>query len=231
MAMKTVQLNPYTQAMKNCLAQLQDEEDLQRAAKTSGQFLTNMIQGRFMQYLVTLVCHTHQITDKTLEKQLGMILMDLLSDKFFAVFREKVRERPEIVFIIARRITEIEEHHGGNRGRIDALFRGISRHYFEYRNFKLIMRWIVTNPEVEKVVFLSRIQQRVKDTALLKTLEFIIQNDKVGITPAVFNRYLVKNKINRLNDLVKSGDWKIEAAFVQEKMARLINWREYMNRL
>jgi len=229
--MKTVILNPYTQAMKNCLMQLGDEEEAAKAPENISQFLANMIQGRFMQYLVNQVCHTHRISDKALEKQLGMVLMNLLSDKFFAVFREKVKSRPEMVYTIAKRITSVEEAHTGNRGRIDALFRGISRHYFEYQNFKIILQWILTNPEVEKIVFLSKIHDQITDPSLLRTLEYIIQNDEVGIMPTVFNRYLVKKKFERLHRLVKSGDWKIEAAFVQEKMAKLINWRHYINRL
>ena len=62
-------------------------------------------------------------------------------------------------------------------------------------------------------------------------LIYIIQNDKVGIAPTVFDRYLMKNKIERLNSLVKTGDWKIEAAFVQQKMASMINWRQYVENM
>ncbi|MBT6499588.1 MAG: hypothetical protein HOK67_06760, partial [Deltaproteobacteria bacterium] len=113
----------------------------------------------------------------------------------------------------------------------DALFRGISRHYFEYQNFKIIVRWITTNPEVEKIVFLSRIQKKVKDASLLKTLIYILQNDKLGIAPTVFNRYLIKNKIDRLNSLVKTGDWKIEAAYVQQQLSGMINWRQYVEKI
>ena len=224
-------LNPYTQAMKNCLLQLKEDGEPPVLDETNSQFLANMIQGRFLQYLVNMICNANDITDKDLEKQLSIVLMNILSDKFFAVFREKVKQNPGIVYKIAKKITSIEELHAKHKPRIDALFRGISRHYFEYRNFSIILRWIMTNTEVEKIIFLSRIQNKITDPTLLKVLIYIIQNDKEGIAPTVFNRYLMKNKIERLNSLVKTGDWKIEAAFVQQKMASMINWRQYVENM
>lgn len=229
--MAEVKLNPYSQAMLNCLVQLRDFEDRDHLDETTSQFLANMIQGRFLQYLITMICESNDIVGKELEKKLGMVLMSILSDKFFAVFREKVRKRPEIVFMIAKRITTIESTYLGNKSRIDALFRGISRHYFEYQNFQIIIRWITSNPDVEKLIFLSKARKAISDPALIKTLEFIIQNDKYGIIPAVFNRYLVKGKIDRLSDLIRTGDWKIEAAYVKEKYSGIINWRHYIERL
>lgn len=229
--MKAPKLNPYTQAMCNCLNQLKECDTPSELDETNSQFLANMIQGRFLQYLINMICSANDITDKDLEKQLSIVLMNILSDKFFAVFREKVRKRPDIVYKIAKKITVIEELYAQRKPRIDALFRGISRHYFEYQNFRIIIRWINTNTEVEKIIFLSRIQKKVSDPTLLKTLIYILQNDKAGIAPKVFNRYLIKNKIERLNNLVKTGDWKIEAAFVQQKMAGMINWRQYVENM
>ncbi len=229
--MQSPKLNPYTQAMKNCLLQLNECTNIPKLDETNSQFLANMIQGRFLQYLINMICNANDISDKDLEKQLSIVLMNILSDKFFAVFREKVRKRPDIVYKIAKRITSIEEVYSQHKPRIDALFRGISRHYFEYQNFRIILRWIHTNTEVEKIVFLSRIQKKVTDPTLVKALVYILQNDKMGIAPKVFNRYLMKNKIGRLNSLIKSGDWKIEAAFVQQKMAGMINWRHYVERM
>ncbi len=229
--MKTAKLNPYTQAMCNCLQQFPDSEDVPELDETTSQFLANMVQGRFLQYLVTSICLNYGITDKDPEKQLSMVLMRILSDKFFAVFRETVIKRPEIVYRIAKKITSIETAHTQHSIKIDALYRWISRHYFGYQNFKIIMQWINTNPEVEKIVFLSRIQKRIKDSSLIRALVYILQNDKFGIAPTVFNRYLNKDRIGRLDSLVKSGDWKIEAAYVQRQSASMINWRSYMNAL
>ncbi len=92
----------------------------------------------------------------------------------------------------------------------------------------MIARWINTNPEIERIVFVSQVQKRIKDAALVKALMYIVQNDRDGIAPSIFNRYLTKNRLERLDGLVKSGDWQIEAMFVQRENARMINWRNYM---
>ena len=223
-------LNPYTKAMLNCLEQFNGEE-MPRLDESNSQFFANMIQGRFLQYLAGRICNNYKITDKDLEKKLTMSLMRILSDKFFAVFREKVKENPEIVYILAKKITANELCCSEDSARIDALFRGISRRFFKYQNLQVIMQWIDTNPEIERIVFISRIQKKIKDSSLLKALMYIVQNDKDGITPSVFNRYLNKNKLGRLESLVKSGDWKLEAMYVQQLNAKMINWRNYMNSL
>jgi len=229
--MKPDKLNPYTQAMVNCLQPFTEKGESTELDKTTSQFLANMIQGRFLQYMVTRICQRYEVTSKDLQKQLNMVMMTLLSDKFFAVFREKVIKKPEIVLKIARKITSTEMQHGYNSIRIDALYRGISRHYFDYLNFKIITRWINTNPDVEKIIFLSRIEKLINDTSLIKALVYILQNDKHGIVPTVFNRYLKKNKLERLSNLVRSGDWRIEASYIQKQSSKMINWREYMKSL
>ena len=224
--------NPYTQALVNCLSQFEDKDEVPELDESTSQFLANMIQGRFLQYLVTRICDNYEIIDKNLEKKLIMAMMSILSDKFFAVFREKVRAKPEIVYKIARKITKSEVgDQPASVTKLDTLYRLICRKYFEYRNLQIIEQWINTNPEIEKIIFLSRVSQRVQDSSLIKALHYIIRNDKEGVAPSVFNRYLEKNKMQRLNNIVKTGDWKIEAGFVQQESAKMIAWRNYMSQM
>lgn len=226
-----VKLNPYTKAMLNCLDQFSGCKESPSLDESTRQFLTNMIQGRFLQYLASRICKNYEVTDKDMEKKLTITLMRILSDKFFAIFRERVKTDPEIVYALAKKITRNELCCAENSVRIDALFRGISRRFFNYRNFQVILRWIDTNPEIERIIFISRIQKRIEDASLLKALTHIVQNDKDGIAPSVFNRYLNKNKLERLKNLVKSGDWQLEARYVQQLNSRMINWRKYMSTL
>ena len=229
--MDTQNVNPYTKAIWNCLQQFPDSDEPPEMDEATGHFLANMIQGRFTQYLANRMCEFYQITEPELEKKLIMVLMNILSDKFFNVFREKVKARKEIVYLIARKIAKSEIKSTYSTLKKDALYRWISKKYFQYRNFRIILQWVNTNPEVEKIVFLSHIQKRIKDSTLIKALHYILQNDKDGIAPDVFNRYLSKGKIDRLNSLVKTGDWKLEAGFVMEQSAKMISWRNYMNSL
>ncbi len=230
--MNAVKLNPYTQALSNCLSQFDGKDEVPELDESTSQFLANMIQGRFLQYLVTRICDYYEITDKALEKKLLMAMMNILRDKFFAVFREKVKEKPEIVYKVARKITTNETSGKPLSSiRTDALYGNICKKYFEYQNFNIILQWVNTNPEVEKIVFLSQVQKRIHDSNLIKALHYIIQNDKYGIAPIVFNRYLNKNKIDRLDNLVKTGEWELEAAFVEDSSAKMITWRNYMSHL
>ena len=228
--MEQVALNPYTRALKNCLSQFPDSDEVPELDETTAQFLANMIQGRFLQYLATRMCQYYEINDKEQEKQLIMVLMTILSDKFFVVFREKVKAKPEIVYTIARKITSYEIANTGQL-RTDALYRSICKKYFAYENFEVIMQWINTNPEVEKIVFLAQVQKRIKDAALIRAIYYILQNDKNGVAPIVFNRYLEKGRVERLRSIVTKGDWKIEAAFVEKELSKIISLRRYMDRI
>ena len=221
-------LNPYTQAIQNCLRQFRHGEGEPELDEPTCQFLANMIQGRFIQYLVSRLCRQYEISDKELENRLIMTLMTILSDTFFAVFREKVDRNRSIVFKIAKRIVSSETTEKSSFQKTDALFRWISKKYFEYQNFEIILKWIHTNSEVEKVIFFSNMQKKIKDPNLTKALQYIVQNDRDGIAPEIFNRYLLKNKIERLHSLIKTGDWRIEAEYVQEQSAKMISWRRYM---
>ena len=222
-------LNPYTQSIRNCIQQFKNENGEPELNESTCQFLANMIQGRFIQYLVLRICQHYDIFDKELENKLIMTLMTILSDKFFVVFREKVNQNRSIVFKIAKKIVSREVAYDSNTQKIDALFRWISKKYFEYQNFNIILKWINTNSEVEKIIFLSNIQKKIKDPNLVKALQYIVQNDRDGITPEVFNRYLIKDKIDRLHSLIKTGDWRIEAEYVQQQSAKMISWRHYIN--
>ncbi len=227
--MEQKKLNPYTQAIWNCMRQFKELEEDPELDEPTCQFLANMIQGRFIQYLASRMCQFYRITDKELENKLIMTLMSILSDKFFAVFREKVNDDRAIVFKIAKRIVSSEVTHEATTQKTDALFRLISKKHFDYQNFNIIIKWINSNSEVEKVIFFSNIQKKIKDPNLIKALQYIVQNDRDGIAPEIFNRYLLKDKIGRLHSLVKTGDWRIEADFVRQQSSKMIAWCRYMS--
>ena len=96
--MQAKNLNPYTQAIWNCLQQFQGVEGVPELDEKTSQFLANMVQGRFLQYLVTRMCEYYSIQDKDLEKQLSMVLMTILGNKFFNVFKRMI----SCIFILIR---------------------------------------------------------------------------------------------------------------------------------
>ena len=224
-------INPYTQAILNCLEQFKDMETEPDLDEPTCQFLTNMIQGRFVKYLATRMAEFYEIDDQDLENKLMMTLMSILSNKFFSVFREKVNRNRNIVYKIAKRIVYSETQGEINPHASDRLYIWISRKYFDYMNFDIILKWISTNSEIEKIIFLSNINKKITNRSLIKALHYIIQSDDDGITPIIFGRYLFKNKIDRLNDIIRTGEWRLEAGDVQGRYAKLITWRQYMDKI
>ena len=227
--MKQTKLNPYTQAMVNCLAQFTTTP--QTLDANNAQFLANMIQGRFLQFLVNRLVLEHQIDSKELEKKISLVCMQLLGDKFFAVFREKIKAKPEIVYELAKMITDYEQSDKVSPGRTNRLYLIITKTYFAYEDFSVIFSWIQINPEVERLLFLAKVEKEIADPAIIRALTHITDRDPEGIVPKIFERYLKKNKLERMINLVKTGDWRLEAEYVQRQEARWIAWRSYVDQL
>lgn len=217
---ETARINPYTKAMVNCLVQLEGQ-DSSHVDKQTSQFLTNMVQGRFLQYLAERIGSYHHLEDAELQKQLMMSLMGMMSQSFFAVFREKVNEKPEIALQIAQKITQHETSESQTESiRTDKLYLSIVRKYFDYENIETIFNWIAANPEIQKILVFSRFKRLIDDQYCVQSFQHILYEDKDGITPMVFNRHLEKHRTDRLKSLVETGDWQIEAMFIQERLAQ-----------
>ncbi|MDT8445722.1 MAG: hypothetical protein RRB13_02340 [bacterium] len=221
-------LNPYTQAIKNCLDGLDPEDPNPDLDGSTAQFLANMIQGRFVQYLITRVALDAGIGGRGMEKELSLVFMQLLTDKFFLVFREKVKELPEVVLVIARKITDTEVRDPDNLEAADILYRNICRRHFDYHYFEYLIKWLATSPEVERIVFLAQVQEKVPQPKVQRAIRHILRDDKAGVIPSLFARYLNKNRMERMVGLVKSGDWRLEANFLETEAAPAIAWRRYM---
>lgn len=228
--MSAPKLNPYTQAIQNCLDGLDQSEGNPALDKSTAQFLANMIQGRFVQYLIVRVSLDLKI-GRTMDKELSMVLMKLLTDKFFTVFREKVKADPQIVFQVAVRITENERENPEAMAQQDKLYQYICEHFFDYIYFDYLIRWLETSADVERIAFVARIDQTIDNSKIQRAIRHILREDKTGIIPMLFNRYLDKHRLDRLISLVKSGDWRIEAQFIESQATPIIAWREFMTRL
>ncbi len=227
--MKQNKLNSYTQAMVNCLSQFTSAPD--ELDSNNAQFLANMIQGRFLQFLVGWLLAEHQIISKELEKKISLVFMQLLGDKFFAVFREKVKAKPEIVYSLAKMITDYETSAQVTPWRTNRLYLFITKKYFAYEDFSVIFEWIQTTPEVERLLFLAKAEQEIEDPAIIRALRHITAHDTEGIIPKIFERYLKKHKLDRMINLIQTGDWRLEANFVHRQESRWIAWRNYINQL
>ena len=227
--MTAPKLNPYTQAILNCLSQF--NEDPKELDPKNAQFLANMVQGRFLQYLVQRLLAHYQIASAKIEKKLTMVFMSLLCDKFFNVFRDRVKAEPYIVYEISKAIAKHERGGQKSKSKSDWLYLMICKKYFGYQNFQIIIDWLNTAPEVERVLFLGQAEKSFPDHRLMRAFEYIVDNDKEGITPKLFMRYLDKGKNTRLKSLIESGDWRIEAEFFAKENAHRIAWKRYIDQI
>lgn len=215
--MKSDQFNPYTKEIKNCLENL--ESSTVNSENKTYQFLVNMIQGRFLQYLSSRLCDLYEIESPYLEKKVMICLTNLLSQKFFAVFREKIKKTPEIIQSIALKITSFESSsHKFQQQRIDQLYLSICKKYFFHEDFETLIKWIESSLEFQKIHLLAKAKKQITNPACIQAFFHIVQQDQEGITPYIFNRYLDKGKIERLMNLVETGDWKIEADFIHKRI-------------
>lgn len=225
--MQPAQVNPYTRAIKNALEQIGSQGDLDQS---KSQFLANMIQGRFLQYMVSRVTDHYRILDAELTKGMTMVFTNLLRNKFFNVFREIVESNPGVLLKIARKIVEYEDKRKLQGKRLEGLFIWLGNRYFGYHNFEIIFQWVNRNREVQKIIFLAKAQEEIEDESCLRTLRYILDEDLEGVVPLVFNRYLYKGRIERMTRLIESGDWRLEAELVENDLAKRIAWERFVAR-
>lgn len=215
-------INPYAIAISNCLNPiLEKNPDMQDVTidDQTAQFLTNMVQGRLLQYLVSRIASNHMITDIDMQKKLMMNLMNIFCERFFGIFRENVKADPMIVFKVAKLINRNEVRCLRSESkRLDMLYLWIFRKYFEYEQVDGLLRIIEYHPEVRKIILIAKLQETLQNVSLYQTFCHILQQDTEGIMVRVFSRYLNKNKVDRLIDLIQTGDWKIEANYLYNEV-------------
>lgn len=154
-------MNPYCRAITECFEKKQSALSLKKLDDSTCQFLSNMIQGMFIQFLVCKVTENFEISDDALEKQLMLVMTKILNDNFFVIFREKTHNNREVVYQLARRISKLEKN-GNSRKKTETICRWITQTYTDYKCTGLIMQWICSTPEFEQIVFLAQIHRRVK---------------------------------------------------------------------
>lgn len=157
---KALEINPYCRAITDCFEKKVGTLKLNDEDETTCQFLSNMIQGMFTQFLVQKVSESFEIVDDALEKQLMLMMTKILNDNFFVIFREKTHNNKEVVFQLARRISELDKTDiSANKSEI--ICHWITETYTNYHCTGLIMKWICSTPEFEQIIFLAQIHRRV----------------------------------------------------------------------
>lgn len=223
------QISPYTQAMARCLAGLGEGEDF--VAEPCGiHNLTNMVQGRMLEFLGEEICREYRIADPESRAQIVNALLGIFSDEFFALFRSKLEKRPDLALLIARRIIRAEFEAAGDPGHqgrrtLDRLFPAIFRKYFEYRNLASLLRIIETDAQIRKILLLALLRRQMEpgqgrcNGELYQKIARILDEDAEGLCPNLFLQYVTGNRIDLLQQRIQSGAWRDDMESLKQKIA------------
>ena len=217
-------VSPYTLAMGRCLHKLNGgaEGPLDRAVVHT---LVNLVQGRMLEYLADRICRDYQIMDPPSRNEIIRVLLRIFSDEFFALFRAKVEQRPTLVIRLARRITRAELKTGRVTSLFtlssDRLYPAIFRKYFEYSNLGLLQHMVESDADIQKIILLHLLEERLKNKALLDHVTAILESDEEGIAANLFMDYLQADDPYTLVDKVTSEAWRNDLKTMKTRMAQL----------
>jgi hypothetical protein len=219
-------ISPYSQAMARCLS-LMEEAGGEATDTCNVHHLTNLVQGRMLEFLADEICRERGIAEPDSRSQIVTALLGIFSDEFFALFRAKLEKRPDLAVLIARRIIRGEFEAAGSpptpnaRRALDRLFPAIFRKYFEYRKLDSLQRIVETDAQIQKIILLALLKQRTRlnDTELYQKVARILDEDAEGLCPNLFLQYVTENRIDLLQQRIRSGAWREDMESLKQKIA------------
>ncbi|MBF0352054.1 MAG: hypothetical protein HQM11_13565 [SAR324 cluster bacterium] len=202
-------INPYTQAMADCLLKIQHPPEHNLTDDMVIYFLTNMIQGRMLEHLIARIDEFYQIRDAHFRTELAMVLVDVFNESIFGAFRKKVESKPDIVFTVARHIVEVECHTGlGHQSRVNHLYLCIFRKYLDYQNLESIIQTLQSNPQIQKLILTFLLKKNLNKTSY-NACQYMLDQDSQNVMTNVFilcvkNYYPLRNKLHKASHKFKS---------------------------
>ncbi|MDH4225927.1 MAG: hypothetical protein OEW12_09810 [Deltaproteobacteria bacterium] len=215
----------FTLAMARALEPIDHAETL-RLSNETRDHLTNLIQGRMLEYLADQICHRYSLGMGEAKKQVIHSLLSIFSDEFFTLFRSKIQTNPDLLLMISRRIIRTESQSAtpikSRTNREDGLFPAIFRKYFEYTNLNRLQSMVESDSGVQKIILLNLLKNREVDPKLIQTIQIILDEDTDGLCPNLFMEYAQKNNLDLLLAQVKSGGWRYEMESLRQRLALLM---------
>ena len=102
-----------------------------------------------------------------------------MSEKFCGSFRQKFIEDPGIIYKISKRLVSHElSIYRNNEKKTDNLYLWICKKYFGFDNMEIMIRWLQTYPEIQKITFLWRLAEVLKSHNIGINLEETLAKDK-----------------------------------------------------
>ena len=206
-------ISPYLYALKKFF---QEKTSLDAThiinKKQEYHFVVNMVQGQIVHYLNMQICSHYDIQEKSVIQKILICLMDILSIHFFNLFRHKAEHTPDFPIHTATgmikytkdKYSEIE---------IGVFYNSIIKSVYLEKNFNLL-QWLIHHLEIKKKILLHQVAQINMKPHNERNFEYVLNQDKKGFSPILFFRYLKKNRIKRLSQILETGEWKIEADYI-----------------
>ena len=189
--------------------------------------LINLVQGRMLEYLADSICGEFQISELFARNRILTALTIILSDEFFALFREKINAHPALVIHIAKRIVRKEEGEASGQSASkaqnirDRLFPALFRKYFEYRNLNTLLGMLESDADIQRTILEQHLQHKMGDCTARRKVLKILAEDSEGICPTVFMGYLREKGTQELDKALHSGSWKRQRDNIRRQLAHL----------
>lgn len=216
----------YTLAMAKCMGTLTPASP-SKIENSVRHALVNLVQGRILEYLADRICREFQICDSQTQVRMVTVLLGIFSDEFFALFRSRIEQEPELLLHIARRIIRKEERlthcpdDTSVQNSSDRLYPAIFRKFFEYRHLDVLLEMIESDAEIQKIILNRLLKRLIADETLRGELLTLADSDPEGITSSLFMRYIRQESVETLLEMVRTGQWREEWEALRDKMACL----------
>ena len=202
------EVNPYTQAMAECLTNLDQSLDDVAQNEPVVYFLTNMVQGRMLEHLVCRIDEYYHLEDQSFEDELSSLLVDVFSETLFGEFRRKVEGDPALIFKVAQQIVHVECAPHSTVLRINHHFLCVFRKYLGYENLEVIVATLQSDSRIQKVILCALLKKNLNWFGY-QMLHFLLDQDKQNFFTTAFilygkNIHPLKERISKIRNRFKS---------------------------
>lgn len=154
------EISPYTRGIAECLSSLEDPVQVASCKTSLIQLLTNLLQGRILDYLSLRIREHYHLEDQELGESFSLLLIDIFKDEIFGNFRRKVEENPDLLLIIGRQIVETEMgDESPRKKKTDLLFFNIFHQYLEYKELDLVVETLQFDSRIQKLLLTAMLQK------------------------------------------------------------------------
>ncbi|KAK3584232.1 hypothetical protein CHS0354_035313 [Potamilus streckersoni] len=218
--MKSVsaQMNREAQYLKALRITLKNIETCGICTEKDRSYMQKVIQGFLLNHFHLKISeHIAKNEGITMDERFMMALSNILYQTVFPEVRAMFDAKPELVESICREVTEeaYEECLSSGFSCEEQLYYRVFKKLYPQKTARDFVLSILNNPEILKLIALYKFERQVPDCAVRNRFSAILNKEDAHIILPLVDRYLNKGRSARLVSLIKSGDWRLEADFLE----------------